>query len=67
MSESEECMSVLRWVPSVVPTLAGLYCVVWAVIASSSATRERGGAAFFGVLLLVLAVVHWRVNRPREQ
>ena len=60
-------MSVLRWVPSLVPTLAGLYCVVWAVIASSFGAQLRGGAAFLGVLLLVLALVHWRMNRPWPQ
>ena len=60
-------MNVLRWVPSIVVTLAGLYFVVWGIIASSSATRERGGAAFLGVMLLLLAVVHWRVNLPWPQ
>jgi drug/metabolite transporter (DMT)-like permease len=58
---------MLRWVPSIVVTLAGLYCVVWGIIASSSATRERGGAAFLGVMLLLLAVVQWRVNLPQPQ
>lgn len=58
---------MLRWVPPLVATLAGLYCLVWSIFASSSATRERGGAAFLGVMLLLLAVVQWRVNRPRPQ
>jgi hypothetical protein len=60
-------MSVLRWVPSLIPTLAGLYCVVWGIISSSAATRERGGAVFLGVMLLLLAVIQWRVNQPRLQ
>jgi hypothetical protein len=60
-------MSVLRWVPSVVVTLVGLYCVVWGIFASSFGAQLRGGAAFFDTLLLLLAVVQWRVNQPRSQ
>jgi hypothetical protein len=60
-------MRVLRWVPPSLSALVGLYCLAWAILASSFATRERGGAAFFGVMLLLLALVYVRVIPPQEQ
>jgi hypothetical protein len=59
-------MSVYRWVPSSLGALVGLYCLVWAILAASFAARERGGAAFFGVMLLLLALVYVRVIPAQE-
>jgi amino acid transporter len=66
-SESEGIMSVLRYVAPAISTLFGLYCIIWGLIASSYPTSQRIGAAFLGVLFLLLAVVYLRVILPRER
>jgi hypothetical protein len=56
-----------RFVAAVISILFGLYCVVWAIGASSYPAPQRFGGAFLGVLLLLLAFVYVRVIRPDEQ
>jgi hypothetical protein len=41
--------------------------VIWGIVASSVPTAERIGAAFFGVLWLLLAFVYVRVILLHEQ
>ena len=63
----EGIMSVLRYTVPFICALIGLYCVIWAVIASSYPTSLRGGAAFIGVLFLLLALVYVRMSTPQKQ
>jgi hypothetical protein len=56
-----------RFVAAALSILFGLYCVVWAIAASSYPAPQRFGGAFLGVLLLLLAFVYVRVLRPDEQ
>ncbi len=58
---------MVRLVAAVLSILFGLYCVVWAIAASSYPAPQRFGGAFLGVLLLLLAFVYVRVIRPYEQ
>jgi uncharacterized membrane protein YjfL (UPF0719 family) len=60
-------MSILRFLAPSLCALFGLYCVIWGIVASSVPTAERTGAAFFGVLWLLLAYVYVRVILPHEQ
>jgi hypothetical protein len=60
-------MSVRRFLAPAACALFGLYCLVWGLVASSSPTNMRAGAAFFGVLFLLLATVYVRVILPHEQ
>ena len=60
-------MSVLRYWAPFLFTLIGLYCVIWGIIASSYSTSLRGGAAFIGVLFLLMAFVYARVIIRHEQ
>jgi hypothetical protein len=53
-------MRVLRFLAAGVSALFGLYCVIWGLVASSVPTSERGGGAFIGLLLLLLAYVYLR-------
>ena len=63
----EGIMSVLRYWAPFLFTLIGLYCVIWGIVASSVPTAERPGAAFFGLLWLLLAFVYVRVILLHEQ
>ena len=56
-----------RFVAAVISILFGLYCVVWAIVASSYPATLRFGGAFLGVLLLLLAFVYLLVLRPHGQ
>ena len=56
-----------RFVAAVLSILFGLYCVVWAIVASSYPAPQRFGGAFLGVLLFLLAFVYVRVMRSEEQ
>ena len=60
-------MSILRFLAPSLCALFGLYCVIWGIVASSVPTAERIGAAFFGVLWLLLAFVYVRVILLHEQ
>ena len=60
-------MSILRFLAPSLCALFGLYCVIWGIVASSVPTAERTGAAFFGMLWLLLAYVYFRVILPHEQ
>jgi hypothetical protein len=60
-------MSVLRFLAPSLCVVFGLYCVIWGIVASSVPTAERPGAAFFGVLWLLLAFVYVRVILLHEQ
>jgi hypothetical protein len=60
-------MSILRFLAPSLCALFGLYCVIWGIVASSVPTAERPGAAFFGVLWLLLAFVYVRVILLHEQ
>jgi hypothetical protein len=62
----EGIMSAFRFLAPAVSTLFGLYCVIWAIVASSSTTYRIDGV-FIGVLLLLLALVYVRVIIPHEQ
>jgi hypothetical protein len=59
-------MGVPRFLAPLISGLFGLYCLTWAILAASSPAQQRGGAAFIGVLLLLLAFVYARVLLPRE-
>ena len=59
-------MSILRFLAPAASTLFGLYCVIWAIVASSSITYRIDGV-FTGVLFLLLAFVFMRVIIPHEQ
>lgn len=59
-------MGVSRFLALVISGLFGLYCLIWSLLAGSSPTQMRGGAAFMGGLLLLLAVVYARVLAPRK-
>ncbi len=56
-----------RFVAAAISILFGLYCVVWAIVASSYPATLRFGGAFLGVLLLLLAFVYLLMFRPHEQ
>jgi hypothetical protein len=56
-----------RFVAAALSILFGLYCVVWAIAASSYPAPQRFGGAFLGVLLFLLAFVYVLVLRPDEQ
>jgi hypothetical protein len=58
---------MVRLVAAVLSILFGLYCVVWAIVASSYPAQQRFGGAFLGVLLFLLAFVYILVLRPDEQ
>jgi hypothetical protein len=60
-------MSILRFFAPSLCALFGLYYVIWGIVASSMPTAERTGAAFFGVLWLLLAFVYVRVILLHEQ
>ena len=60
-------MKGLRLVAAAVSTLFGLYCVIWALVASSVSTTYRIDGVIFGVLLLLLALVYVLVINPHEQ
>ncbi len=60
-------MSVFRFLAPAVSTLFGLYCVIWAFVASSLSTTYRIDSVFLGVLFLLLALVYVRVIIPHEQ
>lgn len=60
-------MRVSQFLAPVVCAVFGLYAILAGILDSSNLTSERGGAAFIGVLLLVLATVHWRVNLQQER
>jgi hypothetical protein len=62
----EGIMNAFRFLAPAVSTLFGLYCVIWAIVASSSTTYRIDGV-FIGVLLLLLALVYVRVIIPHEQ
>ncbi len=57
---------MVRLVAAALSTLFGLYCVVWAIAASSYPAPQRFGGAFLGVLLFLLAFVYILVLRPDE-
>jgi hypothetical protein len=57
-------MSALRFLAPSVSVLFGLYCVIWGLVASSASTAYRLDGVFFGVLLLLLALVYLRVIPP---
>jgi hypothetical protein len=59
-------VNVLRWVPPSLSALAGLYCLAWGIFASSFGARERGGAAFLGVMVLLLALIYTRFNLSQK-
>jgi hypothetical protein len=59
-------MSALRFLAPALSTLFGLYCVIWGLLASSSATSLRIGGAFLGLCFLLLALVYLRLILPRE-
>ena len=59
-------MSVFRFLAPAVSTLFGLYCVIWAIVASTS-TPYRIDGVFLWVLLLLLALVYVRVIIRHEQ
>ena len=56
-----------RFVAAAMSILFGLYCVVWAIVASSYPATMRFGGAFLGVLLFLLACVYLLMFRPHEQ
>jgi hypothetical protein len=58
---------MVRLVAAALSILFGLYCVVWAIAASSYPAQQRFGGAFVGVLLFLLALVYMLVLRPDEQ
>jgi len=60
-------MSVLRFLAPSLCALFGLYCVIWGIVATSVPTAERTGAAFLGVLWLLLSFVYVRVILLHEQ
>ena len=60
-------MSDLRLLAPAVSTLFGLYCVIWALVTSSSSTTYRIDAVFVGVLLLLLALVYVRLINSHKQ
>jgi len=60
-------MNMLRYVAPCVCVLFGLYCIVWAIVASSYSTSSRVGSAFIGVMFLLLALVYIRVINPTER
>jgi hypothetical protein len=60
-------VSDLRFLAAAVSTLFGLYCVIWAFVASSVSTTYRVDGILAGVLLLLLALVYVLVITPHEQ
>jgi hypothetical protein len=58
---------MVRLVAAALSILFGVYCVVWAIAASSYPPQQRFGGAFLGVLFFLLAFVYVRILRPREQ
>jgi hypothetical protein len=60
-------MSVRRFLAPAACALFGLCCLVWGLVASSSTSNMRVGAAFLGVLFLLLATAYLRVILPQEQ
>ena len=60
-------MNMLRYVAPVMCILFGLYCIIWAIIASSYSTSLRVGSAFIGVMFLLLALVYVLVIHPTER
>ena len=59
-------MNAFQYLAPAVSTLFGLYCVIWAIGASTSITYRIDGV-FIGVLFLLLALVYVRVIIPHEQ
>jgi len=59
-------MNAFQYLAPAVSTLSGLYCVIWAIVASTSITYRIDGV-FIGVLLLLLALVYVLVIIPHEQ
>lgn len=60
-------MSIRRFLAPFICALFGLYCVIWGIVSFSSFTAIRAGAAFFGVLFLLLAAAYVRLILPHEQ
>lgn len=60
-------MAIRRFLAPLLTALFGLYCLVWSLIAASSPPQQRGGAAFLGVLFLLLTFVYARILNPRER
>jgi uncharacterized protein involved in response to NO len=60
-------MNIRQFFVSTLVTLLGLYCLGWSLVASSNPTNQRLGAAFFGLFLLLLAFVYFRVIPRVEQ
>lgn len=65
-SPGRNFMGVSRFLSMVVSGLFGLYCLIWSLFASTAPTRMRGGAAFIGILLLLLMLVYARTLAPHE-
>jgi hypothetical protein len=63
----EDIMNVRRFLAPFVCALFGLYCVIWGIVSFSSLPAMRAGAAFFGILFLLLATVYVRMILPHEQ
>ena len=59
-------MNGLRFLAPAVSTLFGLYCVIWAIVASSTTTYRIDGV-LIGVFFFLLALVYVRVIILHEQ
>jgi hypothetical protein len=52
---------------SILSALFGLYCLVWSLaLGTTSHASLRGGGAFIGVLLLLLAYTHLRLYLKKQ-
>jgi hypothetical protein len=54
---------LMNYVAPSLCTLFSLYCVIWGLVTPSLSTTYRIDALLFGGLLLLLAFVHWSLQR----
>ena len=60
-------MGLFTFIATSLCTLFGLYCLTWGLaLGTSSPASLRIGAAFIGILLLLLAYTHYRISPQKR-